>query len=239
MPTARDVKDALKQLASPDAAAKAERFHKTGKGEYAEGDKFIGVSVPSQRKIAKEYHDLSLAQLKQILRDPIHECRQTAILILVDQYQRAKEEKATQAEIVEFYLANLNYVNNWDLVDSSAHKILGDWLLDREDEQHILDELAESNHLWRERVSVIACFPFIRRYEFEWILRLSEWFLDHEHDLMHKAVGWMLREAGKRDKSFLLSFLEAHAATMPRTMLRYSIEKLPQSQRQDYLSRKG
>ena len=237
MPTAKQVKDALRSCATPENAKKALRFFKAGKGEYSEGDKFIGVTVPNQRKVAKEFRLLSLPQLKKLLRDPIHEFRLTSLLILVEQYQRSKDE-AEKTKLVEFYLDNLDYVNNWDLVDSSAHKILGDWLLDREDAQYILDELAESDHLWRERVSVIACFPFIRRYEFDWILRLSEWFLDHEHDLIHKAVGWMLREAGKRDKSFLLTFLETHATEMPRTMLRYAIEKLPQPQRQDYLSRK-
>jgi len=238
MSTAKAVKDALNTRSNPQKATHSAQFFKAGKGEYGEGDKFIGVTVPDQRKIAREFHALSLPQIKKLLHDPIHEFRLTALLILVEQYQRSEVE-SDQAKIVEFYVANLDYVNNWDLVDTSAHKILGEWLLDREDEQHILDELAESNHLWRERVSVIACLPFIRRHEFDWILRLAEWFLDHDHDLIHKAVGWMLREAGNRDKSFLLSFLETHAATMPRTMLRYAIEKLPQPQRQDFLSRKA
>ncbi len=237
MPTAQEVRDALKILSDPEKAAASSRFFKVGKGEYAEGDKFIGVAVPSQRKIANEFRDLSLPQIEELLHDPTHEFRLTALLILVEQYQRAKVD-SEPAEIVDFYLRNLDYVNNWDLVDTSAHKILGEWLLDRENEQHILDELAESNHLWRERVSIIACLPFIRRYEFDWILRLAEWFLDHEHDLIHKAVGWMLREAGKRDKMFLLSFLETHATAMPRTMLRYAIEKLTPRERQDFLSRR-
>ena len=220
MPNASHVKAELRKYVDPEKAAFYPTFFKAGPGEYAEGDKFIGVTVPIQRRVAK--------------RSPIHEHRLTALLILVEQYQ---QDESTHDVIVRCYLDNLNHVNNWDLVDASAHKILGDWLLERPSEQHILDDLAESGHLWRERVSVIACLPFIKRGDFEWILELAEWFLDHDHDLIHKAVGWMLREMGKQDEPVLHGFLEAHAHTMPRTMLRYAIEKLPERQRQQYLAR--
>jgi len=235
MSTATSVKNALKQHASPEKAEFFPRFFKSGKGEYGEGDKFLGVIVPRQREVAKTFRDLPFAQTKRLLQDSIHECRLTALLILVNQFERSKDEDR-RGEIVEFYLANLDYVNNWDLVDSSAHKILGAWLLDREDDRYILDELAESEHLWRERVSVIACFAFIRRNDFDWILRLAEWFLDHEHDLIHKAVGWMLREMGKREEAVLHAFLTEHYQAMPRTMLRYAIEKLPEPVRRAYLN---
>ena len=234
--TSTQVKTALRAFSDPEKAEFFPRFFKSGKGEYAEGDEFLGVTVPKQRKVAKTFRDLPRKQIGKLLKDPIHECRLTGLLILVDQFQRSTSERE-QSAIVEFYLDHLDFVNNWDLVDSSAHKILGTWLLDRETEQSILDDLAESEHLWRERVSVIACLPFIKRGEFDWILRLAEWFLDHEHDLIHKAVGWMLREAGKVDQTVLLSFLDQHAASMPRTMLRYAIEKLPEAQRKKFLKR--
>lgn len=234
--TANAVKDALQEYVDPEKAEFYPRFFKAGKGEYAEGDKFLGVTVPNQRKVTKTFRDLPLQQISQLLQSKWHEHRLTALLILVLQFERSQDE-ASRRSIVEFYLDHLDFVNNWDLVDSSAHKILGTWLLDHEEEQGTLDELAESGELWRERVSVIACLPFIKQREFDWILRLSEWFLDHEHDLIHKAVGWMLREAGKQDQTVLHAFLNTHAGVMPRTMLRYAIEKLPPSKRRDYLSR--
>ena len=230
-----DVKSALKQHINPEKAAFFPRFFKTGKGEYGEGDRFIGVTVPNQRKVARRFRSLPEKELVKLIKDPVHEHRLTGLLILVLQYERAKTDEE-QTQFVDLYLSLLDHVNNWDLVDSSAHKILGDWLLDREDQRVILDELAESGHLWRERVSVIACLPMIKRADFDWILRLADWFIDHEHDLMHKAVGWMLREAGKVDLDVLLEFLDQYASEMPRTMLRYAIEKLPERKRKQYLT---
>ncbi len=231
--TAAAVKAELRKHIDPVKAAFFPRFFKAGKGEYAEGDKFIGVTVPNQRKVAKKFRDLPEAEIRKLLNDPVHEHRLTGVLILVGQYQNAKRDEARQQEIVDFYLDHLDRVNNWDLVDSSAHKILGDWLIERD--RALLYELAESEHLWRERVSVIACLPLIKNGDFEDILNLAEHFLDHEHDLMHKAVGWMLREIGKIDEAPLHRFLRQHCPVMPRTMLRYAIEKLPESQRQAYL----
>lgn len=233
---AEAVKDALQEHVDLEKAEFYPRFFKAGKGEYAEGDKFLGVTVPNQRKVAKAFRDLPLPQISRLLKSPWHEQRLTALFILVLQFERCNDEPARR-KVVDFYLDHLDFVNNWDLVDSSAHKILGTWLLDHEEEQGTLDELAESGDLWRERVSVIACLPLIKQGEFDWILRLSEWFLDHEHDLIHKAVGWMLREAGKQDRTVLRAFLDTHAPVMPRTMLRYAIEKLPAHERRGYLSR--
>ncbi len=231
--SAAQVKAALSEFIDAEKAAFYPRFFKAGKGEYAEGDKFIGVTVPNQRKVARKFRDLPDREIRKLLADPIHEHRLTGLLVLVQHYERAKDD-ARRAEIVDFYLGSLDRVNNWDLVDASAHKILGDWIRSRD--RSILDELADSDHLWRQRVSVIACLPLIKDGDFADILRLSERFLTHPHDLMHKAVGWMLREAGKQDESILNRFLNQHYKSMPRTMLRYAIEKLPEPRRQAYLT---
>ncbi len=230
--TAADVKSALKKHINPEKAAFFPRFFKTGKGQYGEGDKFIGVTVPFQRQVAKRFKNLPEREIKKLLDDPIHEHRLTGLLILVLQFEKSKDD-ARRSEIVQFYLDNLDRVNNWDLVDSSAHKILGVWLLTRD--RAVLYELAESRHLWSERVSVIACLPLIKDSDFGDILRLAKHFLGHEHDLIHKAVGWMLREMGQQDEASLIRFLAKHYKKMPRTMLRYSIEKLPKAQRRAYI----
>ncbi|MCH7728940.1 MAG: DNA alkylation repair protein [Planctomycetes bacterium] len=156
----------------------------------------------------------------------------TGLLILVAQFEHAKDEES-QRRVVEVYMRNLDHVNNWDLVDSTAHKILGAWLAERD--RDVLDELAASGHLWRERISVVACLHFIKHHDFDDILRLAEQFLDHSHDLIHKAVGWMLREAGNRDEQILEGFLSKHYSKMPRTMLRYAIERLKPARRKAYL----
>ncbi len=156
----------------------------------------------------------------------------TGLLILVAQFEHAKDEES-QRRVVEVYMRNLDHVNNWDLVDSTAHKILGAWLAERD--RDVLDELAASGHLWRERISVVACLHFIKQHDFDDILRLAEQFLDHSHDLIHKAVGWMLREAGNRDEQILEGFLSKHYSKMPRTMLRYAIERLKPARRKAYL----
>jgi putative glycosyltransferase (TIGR04348 family) len=230
--TAADVKSALKKHINPKKAAFFPRFFKTGKRQYGEGDKFIGVTVPFQRQVAKRFKTLPEREIKKLLDDPIHEHRLTGLLILVLQFEKSKEV-ARREQIVRFYLDNLDRVNNWDLVDSSAHKILGVWLLKRD--RAVLYELAESGHLWSERVSVIACLPLIKDGDFDDILRLAKHFLTHKHDLIHKAVGWMLREMGQYDEASLIRFLAKHYKKMPRTMLRYSIEKLPPAQRRAYI----
>ena len=229
--TAAEVRKALRVYADEEKANFYPRFFKAGKGEYAEGDKFIGVTVPNQRKVARQFRTIPLREVKRLIRDPIHEHRLTGLLILVEHFQRADEDH--QEAIVDFYIDHLECVNNWDLVDATAHKILGTWLVDRDRE--LLYELAESDHLWSERASVIACLPLIKLQDYDDILRLSEHFLDHPHDLIHKAVGWMLREAGKQDRAVLEAFLKQHYQRMPRTMLRYAIEKLPEKKRKAYL----
>ena len=225
-----DVRKALRSAANPEKAAFYPRFFKAGKGEYAEGDKFIGVVVPEQRKIAKAFRHLTLVQARSLLKDAYHECRLTALLILVQKFE--KSEPLEQEAIVAFYLEHLDHVNNWDLVDSSADKILGRWLLEKD--RDVLYELAERD-LWRQRVSIIATYAFIKEGDFDDTLKLAEKLRDHEHDLIHKAVGWMLREVGNRERAREEQFLKKHYKRMPRTMLRYAIEKFPERRRKAYL----
>ena len=222
----------LRSLADPDKAAFYPRFFKAGPGEYAEGDRFFGVTVPLQRKVAKRYASLPQRSLRSLLRDPVHECRLTALLVLVLQFERGGV--AERERIVRFYLGHLDFVNNWDLVDSSAHKILGPWLEGRD--RSLLYELAASGHLWRQRVAMIATYHFIRRDDFEDALELAARLRDHNHDLIHKAVGWMLREVGNRDRAVEENFLASHYREMPRTMLRYAIEKFEPDRRKAYLA---
>jgi 3-methyladenine DNA glycosylase AlkD len=209
------------------------RFFKTGPGEYGEGDYFLGVTVPDQRVIAKQFHDLPLAESKELFQSKWHECRLTALFILVLQFERAKEPR--RRELVEFYLKHLDRVNNWDLVDSSASKILGAYSLEAYEYRKCIEQLASSGHLWRERVAVIATQTQIKQGDFRQILQLAKRFLAHDHDLIHKAAGWMLREMGQVDEKPLIKFLDSNSSLMPRTMLRYAIEKLPPEQRKAYL----
>ena len=230
--TAQDVKRELNKFINPEKAAFFPRFFRTGKGEYGEGDKFIGVTVPDQRKVAQKYKNLPLKELKRLLRSKIHEHRLAALLILVIKYEKGdvKEKK----EVVEFYIDNLQRVNNWDLVDSSAHKILGHWLRDRD--RRILYKFAKSDNLWVQRVSIISTLSFIREKELDDTFKISEMLLGHNHDLIHKAVGWMLREAGKVDKKRLIDFLRDNYENIPRTALRYSIEKFDKNERTKMLN---
>lgn len=233
--TAGDVKAALWELANPEKAEFFPRFFKTGPGEYGEGDRFIGVVVPDQRKTARKFRGLPFEEVATLLEDEYHECRLTGLLILTEKYAREKTESGRVA-INEFYLSHLEGVNNWDLVDSSAHKILGAELV-RTGRYEKLDNLAESGDLWRERIAVIATLALIKKKEFGPTLKLCRQFLDHPHDLIHKATGWMLREVGKVRKQELETFLARHAKKMPRTMLRYSIEKLPENERQRWMQK--
>ncbi len=236
---ADDLREALRALADRDKAEFFPRFFKKDPDNLDEGDLFLGVMVPKQREVAKRFRDLPLGELEILLADPIHECRLTALFILVNRFEKQRDE-GERTVLKDFYLANLDGVNYWDLVDSSAHKILGEWLVGRKWERSaVLGELAESSDWFRQRVAVVACFPLIRRGEFGEILWLAEGFVDHSHDLIHKAVGWMLREMGKRDVELLRGFLEDYAAIMPRVMLRYSIEKLDKAERDKWLAVKG
>ncbi len=229
------VKIALSEQRDPEKAKFFPRFFKSGPGQYGDGDKFLGVTVPVQRKIAKQFPELSSNDLTTLLHDEYHEVRLTALFILTGRYQKAKSVKE-KSHWNEFYLAHLDQVNNWDLVDATAYKILGaEWL--RTKQTHSLDDLANSGHLWRERVAVIASFALIKAHQFEPTLQLCERFLGHQHDLIHKATGWMLREVGKADKETLVRFLTEHANKMPRTMLRYAIEKMPKLERERWMGR--
>ena len=224
---------ALAKLADPEKAAFYPYFFKTGPGEYGEGDQFIGVVVPNIRKVAKANKHLTFGDLQPLLNSPIHEHRMCALLILTYQYPLAKPDD--QQNIYDYYLYNAQKgaVNNWDLVDCSAHKIVGAHLLDKD--RSMIYQLAQSKQLWLERISVMSTMWFIKNDDFADALKLCEHFLTHKHDLIHKVCGWMLREIGKRDKKALTNFLDTHAATMPRTMLRYAIERLPKDQRTKYM----
>ncbi len=223
----------LQKVASSEKAAFFPNFFKTGPGQYGEGDKFIGVTVPNQRLIAKKYGSISLNELSKLLGSSIHEHRLTALLILVDKYEKANLQE--RKEIYDFYLNNLKGVNNWDLVDSSAYKIVGAYLSDKP--KDLLYRFAKSSNLWERRIAIISTLYFIRNKQFEDTVKISELLLADEEDLMHKAVGWMLREMGKQNEATLLNFLDAHYKQMPRTALRYAIERLSVSQKNKYMSK--
>ncbi|HOP05405.1 MAG TPA: DNA alkylation repair protein [Tenuifilaceae bacterium] len=209
------------------------KFFQVFPGGYGEGDKFIGVTVPNQRAVSKKYYkEISIHEIEELLSDEIHEYRLTATFMLVLKYQKEKDENKKQ-EFVDAYIGNLERINNWDLVDSSAHLILGPHLMDRD--KSLLYDFAKSENLWVQRVSIIATFHFIRNGKYEDALRISEMLLNHKHDLIHKAVGWMVREIGNRDFDVEYNFLLKHYKKMPRTMLRYAIEKFPEELRQRFL----
>lgn len=239
--TAKQVLAELRGVARADKAAFLPGFFQAVPGGYGCGDKFLGCVVPDQRKVARKFRHLSREQLLKLFASPWHECRLTGMLILVDQYQTAAKPKNPNREdecreIVEFYLANLDAANNWDIVDTTSHKILGSWLVENRDERAVLDQLAGSVILWERRVAIVSTYALIKNDEFDEIKRLAARLLNDKHDLMHKAIGWMLREMGKRDPSQLTQFLSAHSSDMPRTMLRYSIEKLSKEERLKWMS---
>ena len=206
------------------------RFFKTGKGEYGEGDKFLGVTVPENRKVAKAFKDVPYEVIEWLLESEWHECRLCALLILIERYRKEPEEAVT------FYLTHMKGINNWDLVDLSAPYILGDYLVTRND-RDVLYRLAESTNMWEQRIAVVSTLMLIRKGSYEDTIRLAEMLLDTRHALMHKAIGWMLREVGKRDQEILIQFLEQFRLNMPRTMLRYAIEKFEPEKRRYFLSR--
>ncbi|NOZ53377.1 MAG: DNA alkylation repair protein [Gammaproteobacteria bacterium] len=221
----------LESLANSEIAEHSQRFFKTGKGEYGYGDKFLGIRVPTLRKTAKLYSELSVVETKKLLKSEYHEVRLFSLLILVDQYSRASEDK--KEIIYNLYLKHTKYINNWDLVDSSAHYIVGAWLAEKN--RSILYELVNSKRLWERRIAMISTFYFIKKGEFNDTLKLSKTLINDPEDLIHKAVGWMLREIGNRDQKIEEKYLEQHYKQMPRTMLRYSIEKFSKKRRQEYL----
>ncbi len=233
MITAQDITRELQTLGNEKKAASLQRFFQTQPGGYGEGDRFIGVSVPIQRKLASRvYRQVSSGEIARLFGSGIHECRLTGVFILVLQFEKAKGEEQAR-ELVNIYLDNREGINNWDLVDSSAYKILGPWLVDKD--KSLLYDMARSQNMWVQRIAVITCLHFIRNHQYDDILNLAAMMLKHPHDLIHKAVGWMLREVGKRNYQVEYDFLEKHYRHMPRTMLRYAIEQFDEEVRKGFL----
>ena len=226
-----EIRKAISKQKNPAQAIILQRFFKTGKGEYGEGDIFFGIKVPEQRTIAKQFKNLALDDLKTLILSKVHEERLIAAFILVEQFKSGDEKK--KKIVFDFYLKNRKCINNWDLVDLSAPKIVGAFLIDKQ--KDLLYKFANSKDLWAKRISIISTYAFIREHFFEDTLNISKILLHDKHDLIHKAVGWMLREIGNRDLETEEEFLKKHYKTMPRTMLRYAIEKFPEQKRISYL----
>lgn len=230
---AEQVKIELKKMTDRKRAAVSHRFFKTGPGEYGQGDLFLGVTVPDQRKIARKFTKLKYPEIKKLLLSSWHEHRLTGLLILIDQYEKA--DSADRKNIFNFYCRHLDSVNNWDLVDLSAPRIMGDYLIDQERE--ILYRLASSKNLWHRRISIVATLAFIRNNDFRDTLKITRMLLKDDQDLIHKAAGWMLREVAKRDLLTAKEFIDKYHSEMPRTMLRYALERLSSEERKYYLKR--
>jgi 3-methyladenine DNA glycosylase AlkD len=231
--TLPELKAVLRSMASSEREKVTRSFFKTGPGEYSEGDKFLGIRIPDLRSLLKKADAISLKEALTLLRSEWHEERFMALLLLERRFEHAEEESVRE-EIVKAYLANTRWVNNWDLVDASAPSILGAWLLPRK--RSVLSELVRSENLWERRIAIVSTLTLIRAGDFSDTLRLAERLLGDSEDLMHKACGWMLREVGKKDKDILISFLGKHAPGMPRTMLRYAIERFPDQERRVWLA---
>ena len=231
-----DVIRTLEKHQNKQKAAVCMRFFKTGKGQYGEGDQFFGLTVPEQRMIAKEFSDLALSDTDKLIHHPVHECRFTGLEIAVMQYNKGDEK--TKEKIYRWYLKNAKRINNWDLVDSSASYIVGAYLFAQKKSEwkKVLLPLSKSNNLWERRIAIIATNYFIRQNSFEPTITIARQLLSDKHDLIHKACGWMLREVGKKDMQVLRVFLDTHASVMPRTMLRYAIERMSQQERKKYLA---
>ena len=229
-----DIIKELNSLANPEKAKILQRFFKTGKGQYGEGDIFLGITSPAQRKIAKKHYSLiSLGNIQNLLNSKIHEHRQTALFILCEKYKRAKKNKILKRTIYEFYLKNISRINNWDLVDCSAPHIIGDFAL--KEGENILRFLVKSENMWERRIAMVSTYSFIRKRNFGEALFIADALINDDSELVQKAVGWMLREIGKRNLSSLELFLSTRYKKMPRIMLRYAIEKFPEEKRRRYL----
>ena len=232
--TAKEISKRLKKLENREQAAISRKFFKTGPGEYGEGDIFIGIRVPVLRKLVKDYFELPIKEIQSLLKSPVHEERLLALLLMVRKASGRSDD--IKKSIYELYLKNTRFVNNWDLVDASAEHVLGAYLRDKN--KSVLYRLAESEDLWERRIAIMSTFHYVKHQEFSETLRISKILLFDRHDLIHKATGWMLREIGKRDLQTEENFLKTHYKKMPRTMLRYAIEKFPESKRQRYLKGK-
>lgn len=230
-PGAMEAEAELVSLGDPEDAAFLQRFFKTGPGEYGAGDRFLGIRVPVVRKLARKYRQMPLREAIRLLHSPYHEARLLALVILVHSYEKGDAE--TRSRVYDLYLANTKHINNWDLVDASAHRIVGAHL-DQVAESP-LPELARSSGLWERRIAIIATLARIQADRFDDTIRIAEMLVDDDHDLIHKATGWMLREVAKRDMAVAEAFLVRHCRTMPRTMLRYAIERFPKDLRAKYM----
>ena len=226
-----EIKKELDKLANKDKAKILSGFFKTAKGDYGEGDIFLGINVPVLRYVSKKFKEAELGHISNLLDSPIHEHRMIGLFILIELYHASDDKK----EIVEFYLSKTKRINNWDLVDLSADKILGNYLLDKD--RTILYKLVKSDNLWERRIAIISTFAFIKNKDFKDTLKISEILLKDKHDLIQKAVGWMLREIGKRNQEVEEQFLIKHFKNMPRTMLRYSIEKFDKNKKEFYMKK--
>lgn len=234
MNRAEEIIGKLKQLGSKEKSEILQRFFKTAKGEYGEGDLFIGVKVPEIREIVKKSgNDVSFETIDELVKSEYHESRMAALFFLIKKFEKAKNEECIREQCVNTYLNYTEYINNWDLVDLSCPKILGPWFENRN--RKTLYDLADSGTLWQERIAMVTCLYFINKNDFKECLIFADKFISHKHDLMHKATGWMLREVGKRNIGVLKEFLNSRYKNMPRTMLRYAIEKFPEEERQQYL----
>jgi 3-methyladenine DNA glycosylase AlkD len=235
--TVKQIIKELEKYGSPQRAKHSLRFFKTGKGQYGHGDLFYGASVPEMRIIAKKYFYISLGDVQKLLKNKYHECRLVALLILVDKYERSKTDSEKRA-LYEMYLKNTKYINNWDLVDLSAHKIVGAYIYNHlKTETKTLFKLAHSKDLWEKRIAIISTAYFIRENDFDATLNISDVLINDKHDLIHKAVGWMLREVGKRNQDVEEKFLKKYHKHMPRTMLRYAIEKFTEKEKKFYMKK--
>jgi len=226
-----ELKRDVKKLSNLQKASFLQRYFKTGKGDYGEGDVFLGLTVPQSRAIAGKYKKLDLSSVEKLLSSKAHEERLIALFILVYKFEEGLDKEKKQ--IYDFYLKNIKHINNWDLVDLSAYKIIGAYLLDKNFK--VLFELAKSKNIWERRIAVLSTFQFIRNKRYEESFGIAEMLLNDEHDLIHKAVGWMLREIGKRNMEEEEKFLKKHSGKMPRTMLRYAVEKFPKNLKQFYM----
>jgi len=231
------IKQDLQKLANPEQAKILQRFFKTGKGEYGEGDVFLGIKVPEQRKVAKKHLDISLSELQELVQSKYHEHRLTGFMMIEYKFQKAekKNDKKEQEELYDFFIKNKEYANNWDIIDVTTPKVVGKYLFDKD--RAILYKLAKSKSIWDRRIAVLATFWFIYKNDFFDSIKIAEILVDDKHDLIHKAVGWMLREVGKRDQAVEEKFLDRHYKTMPRMMLRYALERLPEDRRKHYMGK--
>ncbi len=245
------IKKELKKYIQPEKVPIYMNFFKTGKGQYAEGDKFLGITVPHIREIAKKYIDVEFDVVIKLLENPYHEYRMVGLLILVYKFEdipkasvdtkiktgHVPSQHISQRQIYDFYIKNIKYVNNWDLVDVTTPNIVGQYLYDHPEKKYILYKFAKSNNLWKKRIAILSTFRFIKYNQFEDTLKIAEILLYDSHDLIHKAVGWMLREVGKRNHALLETFLKKYHKTMPRTMLRYALERLTPEQKKYYMKK--